>query len=139
MSLITLTFRNGPIEEYQLGLKGYKFTNEFAQGEQVSSNGKVRIIKTVKFFGTDNLCIIGELVDGSVSLAMSAEVLGKKAFIAEVESKYCKGNTVAKKGAKLTLMLSGVEEKDFEGIQELEFLPPLREAKERPIGKLIIC
>lgn len=137
MSLITLTFRNGPVEEYQFGLKGYDFTGS-TQTQQIEGNCKIKIIKAVEFFGTDEVCVIGELLDGCVATSMYALLLGKKAEIKEVESRFGRG-TLSRTGAKVTLMLSGVKQEDLASLEEVEFMPPVRIESERPSGKLIIC
>lgn len=137
MSLITLTFRNGPIEEYQLGLKGYNFSGS-VQTQQIKGNCKIKIIKAVEFFGTDEVCVIGELLEGCIATSMYALLHGKKAEIKEVDSKFGRGS-VSKTGTKVILMLSGVKQEDLASLNEIEFIPPAKIQSERPTGKVIIC
>lgn len=139
MSLITLTFRNGPVSEYQYGLKGHNFSEDsFPFNGDSSANAHIKVVKVVQFVGTDELCVMGELTQGSISTQMCAMLGNKKAEVKELESKYGK-RAISRKGTRLTLMLSGVNESDLSSVEEIEFIAPIVEEKPKATGKLIIC
>lgn len=137
MSLVTLTFGSGYVEDYQI--RGEKSRNDGVQ-YKLNENGKVKIIKVTEFFGRDDICILGELVDGCVGPKMYSHFdNNKKAEILEIESKYGM-RPVSRKGTKLTLMINGVKKSDIEQKGEIEFVPPLmEELQDRPKGRVIIC
>jgi len=138
VSLVTLTFGSGYVENYQIS--GVKSRNDGSR-YKITENGKVKIIKITEFFGRDDICVLGELIDGCVGPKMCSHFdNNKKAEILEIESKYGM-KPVSRKGTKLTLMINGVKKSDLEKKGgEIEFVPQLmEELQEKPKGKVIIC
>jgi hypothetical protein len=122
MSLITLTFNNSS-------------SRNNASYSKVSK-GKVRIIKTEQFFGTEEVCVIGKLVNGGIASEML--VSGTENKIVSVESNYGNG-FCQKQGAQVVLMVSGANKEDYQSGQEIEFEKAQEIAIVKPQGKIIIA
>lgn len=122
MSLVTLTFNS----------------NSARSGSASKAvKGTVRVIKTEQFFGTEEVCLIGRLVDGAVASEM--QVAGTDKKIVSVESNYGDG-FCQKSGAQVVIMLSGAEKDDYSTGQEVEFQKAMEvQAIAKPQGKLIIA
>jgi hypothetical protein len=101
------------------------------------THGRIKILKTDKFFGTDECCIIGKLIDGAVSQDMSISGTDKK--VVSVESHY--GDACcSKKGAQVVLMVLGAEKEDYSNGEEIIFEKMLtQKALVKPKGKFIIA
>jgi len=101
------------------------------------TKGKIRIMKTDQFFGIDECCIIGKLVEGAVTEEMSISGTDKR--IISVESHYG-DRCCTKNGAQVVLMVSGANKADYEYGQEVEFEKALSEAIAiKPKGRIIIA
>lgn len=122
MSLITLTFNN----------------NSARSGNAAKAvKGIVKIIKTEQFFGTEEICLIGKLVNGAIAKEM--QVAGTDKKIVSVESNYGDG-FCQKSGAQVVIMLSGAEKDDYTTGQEVEFQKAIEaSAIAKPQGKIIIA
>lgn len=122
MSLITLTFNN----------------NSSRNGiNNKASKGKIKIIKTEQFFGTEEVCVIARLVDGAIAREMFAS--GTENKIVSVESNYGDG-FCQKIGAQVVLMVSGANKEDYQNGQEIEFIKAQEvNAIAKPQGKIIIA
>ena len=119
MSLTTLTFSS---------------SNEYSSG---FSRGKIRVLKADQFFGVNEVCVIGKLVDGAVAKEMF--VPGTKKRIISVESNYGEGSCT-KKGAQVVLMVENASKDDYSTGQEIEFERiALAQEIAKPKGKLIIA
>ena len=118
MSLITLTFNNGSTEK-----------------ADSIGRGKVKVIKADKFFGIDDICVIGKLVDGAVSTNM--HILGSNAQIKSVESNYGLDSCI-RAGAQVVLMVSNTSKNSFNFGDEIEFEKAI-EVAQRPKGRVIIA
>ena len=120
MSLITMTFAKD----------GMQRANSIGQG-------RIKVLKTDKFYGSDGVCVIGKLIDGAVSKHMS--ICGKSGCITTVESKYG-DNSCTKLGAQVLLMIDGLEKEDFSVGEEVLFEnEQIAETISKPKGKLIIA
>ena len=119
MSLITMTFAKD----------GMQRANNIGQG-------KIRVLKTDKFYGDDGICVIGKLIEGAVSKHMN--ICGKNACITTVESKYG-NNSCIKQGAQVLLMIDGIEKEDVAVGEEMTFEMEQIAETIRPKGKLIIA
>ncbi len=119
MSLITLTFGNG------------KNNRALAIGR-----GKVKVLKTDHFFGTEELCVIGKLIEGAVATNMQLD--GYDASIKSVESNYGE-HTCEKTGAQVVLMVSGLAKDQLNKGDELLFEKNQVEQIQKPKGRLIIA
>ena len=119
MSLTTLTFNSAN-----------SATNERA------GKGKVMVIKTEKFVGSEEVCVIGRLVEGAVFKKMS--VSGRDGCqVVSVESKYGDG-LCEKQGAQVVLMVSGINKDDYIAGSELAFERMVQE-KAKQMGRVIIA
>ena len=118
MSLITLTFNSSSTEK-----------------ADSIGKGKVRVIKTQKFYGTDELCVIGKLVEGAVSTNM--HLLGSDSVIKSVESNYGL-DSCFRAGAQVVLMVAGANKGQFSFGEEIEFERAI-EIAHRPKGRIIIA
>ena len=119
MSLTTLTFANANAERAtQIGV------------------GKVRVMKTDKFFGINEICVIGKLVEGAV--ANNMRVQGRSAFVRSVESNYGEDYCV-KEGAQVVIMVSGISKEEYNSGDEIRFETTPSEEIARPKGKFIIA
>lgn len=118
MSLITLTF-NGTSTE---------------KADSIG-RGTIRVIKTDKFYGINEVCVIGKLVEGAVSTNM--HLSGTNAMIKSVESNYGLDSCV-RAGAQVVLMVAGAEKNQFESGQEIQFEKAI-EIAQRPKGRIIIA
>jgi len=120
MSLITMAFaKDGMQEAARIG------------------QGKIKVLKTDKFYESDGICVIGKLIEGAVSKHMS--ICGKSGCITTVESKYG-DNACSKTGAQVLLMIDGIEKEDVAVGEEMSFeTEALAEAIIRPKGKIIIA
>ena len=120
MSLITMTFaKSGTEQACRIG------------------QGKIKVLKTDKFYGSDGICVIGRLIEGAVSKHMS--VCGKAGCILTVESKYGDGACI-KQGAQVLLMIDGLEKEDVTVGEELSFEAAEKIAEvARPKGRIIIA
>ena len=118
MSLITLTF-NGTSTE---------------KADSIG-RGKVRVIKTQKFYGMDELCVRGKLVEGAVSTNM--HMSGTSSMVKSVESNYGLDYCM-RAGAQVVLMVSDADKIQFSFGQELEFEKAI-EIVQRPKGRVIIA
>ncbi len=120
MSLITMTFAKSGME----------------QASRIGQ-GKIVVLKTDKFYGSDGICVIGKLLEGAVSKHMS--ICGKSGLITTVESKYG-DNACCKTGTQVLLMIDGIEKEDVAVGEELSFeSEQLAETISRPKGKIIIA
>ena len=101
------------------------------------TTGKIKVLKTDEFFGTDECCIIGKLIDGAVTQEMSISGTDKK--IISVESHY--GDVCCtKNGAQVVLMVAGAHKSDYEYGQEITFEKMLTaQAIAKPKGRIIIA
>jgi hypothetical protein len=100
------------------------------------SKGKISVLKTDKFFGTDELCVIGKLIEGGVCENMSFCGDSNKKVVS-VESK--SGDRLCTKiGAQVVLMVSGIEKEEVLVGEELQFEKTLFD-KPRPVGRFIIA
>lgn len=122
MSLITLTFNNNSSRN----------TNNLCN----STKGKIKIIKTEKFFGTQEICVIAKLIEGAVAKEMF--VSGTEEKIVSVESNYGEG-FCQKVGAQVVLMVLGANKEDYQSGQEIEFQKAESIAIQKPRGKIIIA
>ena len=118
MSLITLTF-NGTSTE---------------KADSIG-RGKVRVIKTQKFYGLDELCVIGKLVEGAVSTSM--HMSGTNSMVKSVESNYGLDSCI-RAGAQVVLMVAGANTDQFSFGQEVQFEKAI-ELAQRPKGRVIIA
>ncbi|MEK6958613.1 MAG: hypothetical protein AABW59_01065 [archaeon] len=119
MSLVTLTFNSA---------------NNATSGGV--GRGKIKVIKTEKFYGSDDLCVIGKLVEGAVAKKMF--VAGKcGTSINSVESKYGDG-LCSKEGAQVVLMISGVQKSEFGEGAEIMFERSIQE-QQKTKGRVIIA
>jgi hypothetical protein len=103
-----------------------------------SSHAKVKIAKVAEFFGTKELCVLAELVDGKIAPQMKALVNQKNVHVVELEHKYGK-RPISRAGAKITLMLNGVSKDDLKKNDTIEFWTPIVKPTAKRKGKLIIC
>ncbi len=118
MSLTTLTFSNSAR------------TNG-------TSSARILVLKTDQFFGTEECCIIGKLVDGIVSEEM--QISGTEKKIVSLESHYG-DRSCSKKGGQVVLMVSGARKEDYDYGQEITFEKTIAEAVPvKPRGRLIIA
>lgn len=122
MSLITLTFNN----------------NSSRSGvASKATKGKIKVIKTEQFFGTEEVCVIGKLLDGAIASEM--KTIGTENKIVSIESNYGAGYC-QKIGAQVVLMITGASKEDYTNGQEVEFEKCQSiEVCEKPRGKLIIA
>ncbi|MFA5357898.1 MAG: hypothetical protein WC308_03155 [archaeon] len=97
--------------------------------------GKLKVVKTDKFFGTEAVCVIGTLVEGALSVDMC--IPQRNAKIQSLESNYGDDYCV-KEGAKVTLMVSGINKSDFQNGDDIEF-EKLTVITEKPKGRFIIA
>jgi hypothetical protein len=118
MSLITLTF-NGTSTE---------------KADSIG-RGKIRVIKTQKFYGMDDICVIGKLVDGAISTNM--HLSGTNALVKSVESNYGLDSCI-RAGAQIVLMVSNANKDQFSSGQEIQFEKAI-EVAQRPKGRVIIA
>jgi hypothetical protein len=101
------------------------------------TRGKIKVLKTDEFFGTEECCIIGKIMAGAVSEEMSISGTNKK--IVSVESHYG-DRCCTKNGAQVVLMVSGANKRDYEYGQEIEFEKALSETiAVKPKGRIIIA
>lgn len=120
MSLTTLTFGNCAAEV----------------AEKVGK-GKIQVIKTDYFYGSDGVCVIGRLIEGVVSKSM--QISGKEdCKVITVESKYGDG-LCTKTGAQVLLMIDGISKEDYSAGQEIAFEKNDVALISRPKGRLIIA
>ncbi|MDD3159637.1 MAG: hypothetical protein PHQ98_01580 [Candidatus ainarchaeum sp.] len=100
------------------------------------ARGKVAVLKTDKFFGTDELCVIGKLVEGAVSEEMFVCGDSSKKVVS-VESK--SGDRLCSKiGAQVVLMVAGVNKEEINVGEELHF-EKTDVNKPKPMGRIIIA
>jgi len=119
MSLVTLTFGS------TLGAEAAAI-----------GKGKVRVLKTEKFVGSDEVCVIGKLVEGAITKRM--KVSGKdSAQVMSVESKYGDGHCTHP-GAQVVLMVAGVDKSEFGLGTEILFEKAFEE-QAKPKGRVIIA
>ena len=119
MSLITMTFaKDGMQRAHDIG------------------QGRIKVLKTDKFYGSDGVCVIGKLIDGAVSKHMS--ICGKNGCITTVESKYG-DHSCTHPGAQVLLMIDGLDQTDFSVGEEVSFEMEKLAETIRPRGKLIIA
>lgn len=97
--------------------------------------GKLKVVKTDKFYGTEAVCVIGTLVEGALSVNMC--IPEKNAKIQSLESNYGDDYCI-KEGAKVTLMVLGISKGDFQQGDDIEF-QKLTVTAEKPKGRLIIA
>ncbi len=122
MSLVTLTFNNN--------------SSRSGMSYNKATKGKIKIIKTQQFFGTEEVCVIAKLIDGVVASEMF--VSGTENKIVSVESNY--GNGFCQKvGAQVVLMVAGACKEDYQSGQEIEFEKAQTLAIQKPQGKIIIA
>ena len=88
--------------------------------------------------GTDDLCVLGNLISGMVAVSMTTFVGEKCAEVTEVESKYG-FDKLQRKGTNVTLMLKGASKEDVHANDTLEFNARFKEKTCPKKGKLIIC
>ncbi|MDD4250782.1 MAG: hypothetical protein PHX27_01165 [Candidatus ainarchaeum sp.] len=119
MSLTTLTFNS-------------------STGTQNSAiRGKIMVLKTDQFFGTEEVCVIGKLVDGAITREMI--VCGTDKKIVSVESNYGEG-FCCHKGAQVVLMIANSNKEEYNSGEEIHFeRVALEEVSARPKGRLIIA
>jgi len=132
MSLVALTFG----ENNSAGAEHVEIST--ANGRYLSdtkTNGIMHVSKVEKFVGTDELCVLGELISGMICEHMLATETGSGAEIIEVSSKY--GKAVGRPGTKLLLMVRGFSKDEVQVNSELEFVK--KPEAPRPKGRLIIC
>jgi hypothetical protein len=99
--------------------------------------GRIKVLKTDQFFGTEECCVIGKLIEGAVTQEMCVSGTCKK--IVSVESHYGDG-CCTKNGAQVVLMLSDTAKEDYEIGEEISFEKMLTvQAEARPKGKIIIA
>ena len=99
--------------------------------------GRVRVLKTEKFVGSEEVCVIGKLVEGGVIKKM--KITGKDAAqVMSVESKYGDG-FCTKPGAQVVLMVSGIDKSEFACGTEICFEKGFTEDTARPKGRVIIA
>lgn len=124
MSLVTLTFNSNS-------------SRSSAGANSRIARGKVKIIKTEQFFGTEEVCLIAKLIDGAIASEM--QIPGTENKIVSMESNY--GNGFCQKiGAQVVLMVSGACKEDYQSGQDVEFEKVQSiAAVEKPRGKLIIA
>jgi hypothetical protein len=123
MSLITLTFNN----------------NSARSGQAAKAvKGVVKVIKTEQFFGTEEVCLIGRLVNGAIASEMLIPGTDKK--IVSVESNYGDG-FCQKTGAQVVLMVANADKSEYTTGQEIEFQKAVEAVAQaaKPKGKLIIA
>lgn len=119
MSLFTLTFGN---------------TSSAQRG---AAKGRVKVLKTDQFFGTEEVCVIGKLVEGAVAREMLVPGTSKK--IVSVESNYGEG-VCNHKGAQVVLMVSDSDKEEYSVGEEISFEKvQMLEESAKPKGKLIIA
>ena len=118
MSLITLTFNNSSTEK----------------ADSIGS-GKVKVIKADKFFGIEDICVIGKLLEGAVSTSMCMP--GSNSQIRSVESNYGLDSCI-REGAQVVLMVSNASKDSFQAGDEIEFEKAI-EFVQRPKGRVIIA
>ena len=104
--------------------------------ENDCGKGVIKVKKVEQFVGTEELCVIGELVSGSVALNMQANLQGQNAVVKEIESKYG-GQKVAVQGARILVMLENAPKNCIKAEDALEFTAPERK-KAKP-GAFIIA
>ncbi|MCX6800884.1 MAG: hypothetical protein NTZ73_01730 [Candidatus Diapherotrites archaeon] len=97
--------------------------------------GKLKVVKTDKFYGTEAVCVIGTLVEGALSVNMC--IPEKNAKIQSLESNYGDDYCV-KEGAKVTLMVLGINKSDFNTGDDIQF-QKLAVIAGKPKGRLIIA
>ncbi|MBT4870465.1 MAG: hypothetical protein HON47_02740 [Candidatus Diapherotrites archaeon] len=119
MSLITMTFAKSES----------KIANSIGQG-------KIKVLKTDKFYGDDGICVIGKLIEGAVSKHMN--ICGKSGQVTTVESKYG-DHSCTHQGAQVLLMIDGLEKEDLSVGEEISFEMEKIAQPIRPRGKLIIA
>ena len=119
MSLITMTFaKSGTEQACRIG------------------QGKIKVLKTDKFYGSDGICVIGRLIEGAVSKHMN--LCGKAGCILTVESKYGDGSCI-KQGAQVLLMIDGIEKDEVTIGEELSFEAEVIAETILPKGRIIIA
>jgi len=119
MSLLTMTFAKD----------GMKNADTIGQG-------RIKVLKTDKFYGDDGVCVIGRLIEGAVSKHMN--ICGKTGCITTVESKYG-DHCCTHKGAQVLLMIDGLAKEDFTVGEEVSFEMEKIAETIRPRGRLIIA
>lgn len=98
--------------------------------------GKVRVLKTEKFVGSEEVCVIGKLVEGGIIKKM--KVSGRDAAqVVSVESKYGDG-FCTRPGAQVVLMVSGIDKSEYACGTEICFEKTLEE-QAKPKGRVIIA
>jgi hypothetical protein len=127
---LTKTLRRGWI----MSLTTMTFNSERVTDKTI---GKIKVLKTDEFFGTDECCIIGKLMEGAVTQEMSISGTDKK--IISVESHY--GDVCCtKNGAQVVLMVAGAKKGDYEYGQEIVFEKMFTEqVVAKPKGRVIIA
>lgn len=104
---------------------------------QVAAKGRIKVLKSDSFFGTEGTCVIGKLIEGAVAKEMFVPGTEKK--IISVESNYGE-NSCNHRGAQVVLMVSESTKEEFSAGQEISFekIQALQE-QAKPKGKLIIA
>ena len=132
MSLVTLTFgenNSAGSEHVEIVTANARFLSDAKQ------TGVMKVSKIDKFGGTDELCVLGELVSGMICEHMLANGMEVPAEIMEVSSKY--GKAVARPGTKLLVMVKGLSRENVRVDSQIEFVKKPEAPK--PKGRLIIC
>ena len=147
MSLVNLTFGNRTSvtsTNSTSNLNSSGLETEMMQVTQAAmpvvrgDRGRVKIGRVTEFFGRNEICILGELVEGTIAANMMAIVNEKKVEVAELEHKYGI-RPLSRPGTKLTLMLLGVNKQDLRTNDVIEFWPPAPKQTTKPKGRIIIC
>ena len=119
MSLVTMTFGN---------------SNSQGMG---SLKGIIKVLKADRFFGTEETCVIGKLLEGAVTKEMIVPGTDKK--IVSVESNYGEG-TCDHTGAQVVLMVANSNKEEYEHGKEIAFEKvAIQVEKAKPKGRVIIA
>ena len=100
------------------------------------AKGKIVVLKSDQFFGTEEVCVIGKLVEGAITREMIVPGTNKK--IVSVESNYGEG-FCSHKGAQVVLMIANSNKEEYNSGEEIKFEKISVEVEEKPRGKLIIA
>jgi hypothetical protein len=113
------------------------FSGSGSSSAESVGKGKIKVLKTDKFVGSSEVCVIGKLVEGAVSKKMS--VSGKDGSqVISVESKYGDGFCM-REGAQVVLMVSGISKDEYGAGAEIVFEKSFMQEAARPKGRIIIA
>ncbi len=99
--------------------------------------GKLMVLKTDQFFGTEEVCVIGKLIDGAITREMI--VTGTDKRVVSVESNYGEG-FCHHKGAQVVLMIANSSKEEYAHGEEIIFERiAVEQAQAKPKGRLIIA